>query len=110
MGFVGFVCRDSVDTQCVLSRSVFSHIGYNQDWNAFVHTQAVEWQKTVLGWTVNSAGHSVVVVKYEDMKTNTSKELRRMLHFLQVPYTETQFQSVVTRGYGHVQKTSQPQR
>ena len=72
MGLVDFVCRDSVDTQYV-SRSVFSHIGDNQDWNAFVHTQAVEWQKTVLGWTVNSAGHSVIVVKYEDMKTNTSK-------------------------------------
>ena len=107
MGLVDFVCRDSVDTQYV-SRSVFSHIGDNQDWNAFVHTQAVEWQKTVLGWTVNSAGHSVIVVKYEDMKTKHLKELQKMLHFLRVPYTETQFQSVVTREYDMF-KTSQTQ-
>ena len=65
----------------------------------YVHTQALRWQRTIFAWMVNNMGHPVVVVKYEDMKANTSKELRRMLNFLQVPYTEAQFQSVVTSGY-----------
>ena len=87
---------------------MFIHIGDNEDWNTFVHTQAVEWQKTVLAWVVNSAGHPVIVVKYEDMKTDTAKELLRMLDFLHVPYTETQFQSVVTRGYNMFKRHHSP--
>ena len=43
--------------------------------------------------------HPVIVIRYEDMKANTSRELRRMLGFLQVPYTEAQFQRVVNSGY-----------
>ena len=59
----------------------------------------MEWQETVLAWTVNNGGHPVIVVKYEDMKTNISRELQRMLDFLQVSYTEMQLQSVVSKGY-----------
>ena len=59
----------------------------------------MEWQETVLAWTVNNGDHPVIVVRYEDMKTNISRELQRMLDFLQVPYTETQLQSVVSKGY-----------
>ena len=65
----------------------------------YVHTQALRWQRTIFAWMVNNMGHPVIVVKYEKMKANTSKELRRMLEFLQVPYTEAQFQSVVNSGY-----------
>lgn len=64
-----------------------------------MHTGAVEWQETVLAWIVNNGGHPVIVVKYEDMKTNTSMELQRMLDFLQFPYSETQLQSLVSKGY-----------
>ena len=73
--------------------------GENKEWNMYVYIQTLKWQRTILAWVVNNMGHSVLVVKYEDMKANMSKELRRMLNFLQVPYTEAQFQSVVTSGY-----------
>ena len=53
-------------------------------------------------------GHPVNVIKYEDMKTNPSRELRRMLDFLQVSYTEAQFQRVVNNGYEKFKRRHSP--
>ena len=64
----------------------------------YVYTQAVKWQQTIFAWLVNNMDHPVIVIKYENLKVNPSRELRRMLDFLQVPYTEAQFQRVVNNG------------
>ena len=74
----------------------------------YVHQKAVKWQKTIFAWVVNNVGHPVNVIKYEDMKTNPSRELRRMLDFLQVSYTEAQFQRVVNNGYEKFKRHHSP--
>ena len=40
-----------------------------------------------------------MVVRYEDLKKNTTYELRRMLDFIQVPYRQSQLYKVVDKGY-----------
>ena len=43
---------------------------------------------------VDNHNHSVLVIRYEDLKKDVSGNLRRMLDFLQVPYTEQRLQEV----------------
>ncbi len=40
-----------------------------------------------------------MVVKFEDLKTNTVTEVMRMLDFLQAPYTREKILEVVTGGF-----------
>ena len=67
------------------------------------------WERTVLAWVSNNHNHPVLVVKYEDLKKDTLTEVKRMLDFLQVPYSESRLTEVVFRGYSmykrqHVEK------
>ena len=71
----------------------------NTSWNNFVHEQAMIWEQTILAWITNNYDHPVLVVKYEDVKKNTESELRRILDFLQVPYSSSRLKEVVARGY-----------
>ena len=85
---------------CPLSKTCFFFfIGTNSTWNNFVHEQAVIWEQTVLAWITNNHDHPVLIVKYEDIKSNTQSELRRILDFLQVPYSSSRLKQVVARGY-----------
>ena len=78
--------------------------GTNSNWNDFVHEQATIWEQTVLAWIANNHNHPVLVVKYEDIKNNTQAEMRRMLDFLQVPYSSSRLNEVVARGYRMYQR------
>ena len=84
------------------------HAGENRKWNVSVHRKALKWQQTIFAWVVNNMDHPVIVIRYEDMKANMSRELRRMLDFLQVPYTEAQFQTVVNNGYEKFKRHHSP--
>ena len=58
----------------------------------------------MLAWIANNHNHPVLVIKYEDIKNNTQAELRRMLDFLQVPYSYSRLNEVVARGYRMYQR------
>ena len=48
----------------------------------------MKW-KTLFSWVINSTEHHpTLVVRYEDLKQNTIREVKRMLDFLQFPYKE----------------------
>ena len=50
--------------------------------------KVVRW-KTLFSWVINSTDdHPTLVVRYEDLKPNTIREVKRMLDFLQFPYKE----------------------
>lgn len=53
----------------------------------------------MLAWVSNNHNHPVLVVMYEDLKKDTLTELKRMLDFLQVPYSRSRLIEVVSRGY-----------
>ncbi|CAI8056765.1 WSC domain-containing protein 1 [Geodia barretti] len=61
--------------------------GQNAEWEEFVFTNAVIWQETLVGWLVNNHNHRVLVVRYEDLVTNTDSEVMMMLDFLGYPYS-----------------------
>ena len=48
--------------------------------------QATEWQQIVLAWMTSNHDHPLLVIKYEDLKSDTPRELGKMLDFLQVPH------------------------
>ncbi len=73
--------------------------GDNADWDAYVHKWAVRWQDTIIGWLLGNKQHPVMVVKFEDLKTNATTEVMRMLDFLQAPYTREKVLEVVTGGF-----------
>ena len=51
-------------------------------------SEAEKWQRTVLGWLTENRDHPVLVLKYEQLLTDTAGELKRVLDFLRVPYSE----------------------
>ena len=62
--------------------SLYTHPGYNSEWNEFVEIQAQEWTK-FFSWLLNCPDkHSVLVVRYEDLQTNVVWQTKRMLNFL----------------------------
>ena len=67
--------------------SSLSLTGENPEWERFVYTNAVRWQETLVGWLFHNHNHRVLVVKYEDLLTNTDSEVMKMLDFLGYPYS-----------------------
>ena len=57
-------------------------------WRKFVDFNAKEFTKLVHYWLEEAGISSVLVIKYEDMLINLDTQLRRMLDFLQVAYTD----------------------
>ena len=62
--------------------------GNSTRWRRFVDYNAKEFLKLVHYWLEEAGISSVLVIKYEDMLTNLATQLRRMLDFLQVAYTD----------------------
>lgn len=71
--------------------------------------EAIIWYMTATGWLVDSKAenqkqqsnkqHPVLVVRYEDLVQDTQHELKRILEFVEVPYSSKQLQEVVRSGY-----------
>ena len=95
---MGLLMNRQSSQLCVMLKPILL-TGTNTSWNSFVHEQAMIWEQTVLVWITNNHDHPVLIVKYEDIKNNTESELRRMLDFLQVPYSSSRLKEVVARGY-----------
>ena len=54
----------------------------NKNWTQFVKKQSIRWGH-FFNWTTNlPIGHDALVVCYENVKTDTVRELKRMLEFL----------------------------
>jgi len=62
-------------------------LGNNTSWNDALKKDSISWRKHVTKWL----GHTklpTLVVQYENLLTRLDVELRRMLDFLEHPYTE----------------------
>ena len=60
--------------------------GNNKEWDSFVHEWAKRWAHDVWRIAKYQKEHPVLRIFYEDLKTNTSHELMKMLRFLKVPH------------------------
>ena len=62
----------------------------DERWSDFVFEQASEWQQIMLAWTAGSGqGHSLLMIKYEDLIADAAAVLSRVLAFLDVPYSSS---------------------
>ena len=47
---------------------------------------------------------NMIIVKYEDLKTDTGKELKRIFDFHQIPYIQQQLDLAVENGFNKFQR------
>ena len=73
--------------------------GNNSEWNDFVRVKGREWRTMIESYTIHNSGHSVLIVKYEELKSHPLEVLVRMLDFLQQPYKEQELGRLVEAGY-----------
>ncbi|XP_077997879.1 sialate:O-sulfotransferase 1-like [Glandiceps talaboti] len=58
------------------------------DWREFVSVESAVWEEHATTWL--DFPNPLLVVKYEDLKMYTTREVRKITHFLGVPITETE--------------------
>ena len=75
--------------------------GNNSKWRDFVRGRAKEFTQVLHFWLEQANIPSVLVIKYEDMLIDFATQLRRMLDFLQVPYTDKDVDCVVNEKLEH---------
>lgn len=66
------------------------HTGNCSEWNGFLYGIGPRWKKTIEKWFLDprSLARPVLVVRYEDLKRDPVKEVKRMLEFLKFTYDE----------------------
>jgi len=80
-------------TAHILQTYVCINVGNNYDWNQFIVTRMEVFYALYHYWLVD-VNIPVLVIKYEDMLEDVSANLRRMLDFLKVHYSEEDFSCV----------------
>ena len=73
--------------------------GNNTEWDKFVTGRIEVWQKYFSNWILNSESRPVLVVKFEDLKTDLIGQVKRMLDFLKFPYMEDELRSTLAEGF-----------
>ena len=64
------------------------------DWKRYAISAAYRYQRTVERW-LKEPTIPTIVVRYEDLVTDTRTQLQRMLEFLQYPYTKERLDCVI---------------
>ncbi|XP_065913863.1 sialate:O-sulfotransferase 1-like [Dysidea avara] len=70
------------------------HFGNNSKWDDAVREDSTAWEKHVATW-LGHIQRPTLVVQYEELQRNLDGELKRMLGFLERPYTEDDIQCTV---------------
>ena len=83
-----------------ISPRVCMYAGNNPKWNSFVMRKIKVWQQYFLGWAIKGLTRPVLVLRYEDLETDRIGQMKRMLDFLRVPYSEVGLQQRMTVDLG----------
>ena len=78
-----------------LANYVYHLTGNYSKWRKFVDRNAKEFSKLVHYWLGQANISSILVIKYEDMLTDLATQLKKMLDFLKVPYSDKDIECVV---------------
>ena len=78
---------------CHFQMYLFSFSGKNTEWDKVVTSRIEVWQKYFSNWILNSESRPVLVVRFEDLKTDLIGQVKRMLDFLKFPYMEDELRS-----------------
>ena len=82
--------------------SFFFPTGTNPQWNKYVHKYSIHPWVSYFQWLLEgvSAGHPVLVVRYEDLKSDSLTQVERMLEFLKVPYSNEALEKRMSQDFG----------
>ena len=78
--------------------------GENEEWNKFVSYKARWWKDLIDNWYIS--GHPALVVKYNDLKSNALREIKRMLDFLNFPYTDEEVSKKMAKTFDTFHRSS----
>ena len=68
---------------CLLCPSTPICVGDNPEWEAIIQKQAKKWKNMINNHVIKRRPtHPLLVVRYEDLKLDSVREVERMLHFL----------------------------
>lgn len=70
--------------------------GVDRGWDNWVTKGCSRWINSVINWLYVYKG-PVLVVEYEGLKKDVAKQLRRMLGFLEHPYTDRDIQCILNK-------------
>ena len=60
----------------------------SDSWDDFLQTYMTHWVERIQHWVLEqTSDHPVMVVRYEDLKRSTGREVRRVFSFLQLPFS-----------------------
>ena len=79
----------------------------NPEWSKFVRHKAQFWYEYFTSWFFT--GHPTLLVYYDDLKANTLKEVKRMLDFLNFPYSDEVVASRLAASFDKFHRTQHPQ-
>ena len=82
--------------------SVIFLLGVDSGWKEFVFNITKRWQKTIIKWSI--AERPLLVVHYEDLKTDQLAQVERMLNFLEIVYNRTELTANLENGFGDFQR------
>lgn len=54
----------------------------NKDWDKHIREKTKRWSAEVSGWIIAGKDNPLIVVRYEDLKKDTAKEMKRVMDFL----------------------------
>ena len=74
-------------------------LGKNAVWNRIVRYHAVKWKLMVNSNVLKRGSHPILTVTYEDLKKDSTAEVKRMLDFLQFPYSIMDLEKKLHEGF-----------
>ena len=78
----------------VYYNNIFS-AGNNSAWNALIHYLIEKWKNMLMSFVVGVDHGPILVVKYEDLQSNGTNEVLRMLKFLGMDYSPGQVATIL---------------
>ncbi len=73
-------------------------------WNKYVKQRINSWASFVLSWASVGTQIPVLLIRYEDVKTDAVKEVKRMLDFLGVPYSDEELKQKLSQDFTAFQR------
>ncbi len=85
-------------------------VGTNPQWDRFTQRFSMSPWPSYFKWLVkgHQTGRQVFVVRYEDLKSDLLTQVKRMLDFLGVPYSDEALQKRMSEDFGKFHRKHDP--
>jgi hypothetical protein len=90
LSFANHLAIDHESTAEKICDNNFVIAASKKKFNPQVRQKLLSWSEHVKSWTTQT-DFPLLVVKYEDMLANPEKEFKKILHFLEIEYSEEKF-------------------